>query len=64
MVEEGLILKAARAQGEARKKADEGDFEAAQSLLRTNPESLSTIRRRRSGGRSAPSDRTVVDGLA
>jgi Ca-activated chloride channel homolog len=35
VVEEVLILKAARAQEEARKKADEGDFEGAQSLLRT-----------------------------
>ena len=40
VVEEVLILKAARAQEEARKKADEGDFEAAQSLLRTAGDEL------------------------
>ncbi len=40
VVEEVLILKAARAQEEARKKADAGDFEAAQSLLRDASEQL------------------------
>ena len=40
VIEEVLILKAARAQEEARKKADEGDFEAAQSLLRTAGDEL------------------------
>ena len=43
VVEEVLILKAARAQEEARNKADEGDFEAAQALLRTAGDELRAI---------------------
>ena len=40
VVEEVLILKAARAQQEARKRADTGDFEGAQSALRLAADEL------------------------
>lgn len=40
VVEEVLILKSARAQAEARKMADEGDFEGAQEILRNTAQEL------------------------
>ena len=40
VVEEVLILKSARAQAEARKRADEGDFEGAQEILRKTAQEL------------------------
>jgi Ca-activated chloride channel homolog len=40
VVEEVVILKAARAQKEARKRADHGDFEGAQSMLRSSAKEL------------------------
>ncbi|MGH2753854.1 MAG: vWA domain-containing protein, partial [Actinomycetota bacterium] len=43
VVEEVLILKAARAQKEARERADHGDYEGAQMLLRTSAEELRAV---------------------
>ena len=56
VVEEALILKSARAQAEARDKADRGDFKGAQELLRSTADEL-----RRAAPHSTKPDELVGD---
>jgi Ca-activated chloride channel homolog len=61
VIEEVVILKAARAQKEARKRADLGDFDGAQSMLRSSAKELRDLAPKSTRAQELLSEADLID---